>query len=955
MEGVVLTLVCVSPWGFGSTATLFELLIDAGIALVLVLWATRIILLGQVTWKKCPVAVCLAALFLLGIWQLVPLGKPWLTALDPHAAQLYAQLLPNRPEVLPGGQEREPPPAPAGATPSLYPAATRAELVRLLGVLLLFAAVLNNISSPAALRRLSIVALANGALLALFGFVQYFSSPPHTVYWTYATPGNVFGPFINRNHFAWYVNLCVGLGLGLLAAPAFSRASAARAGDKKFNPEAGPQPEGHRRRRRRRGRHAPDPVRPGPASSAATAAGSHLDLLQDPRKLWILLPLTLMLCAVLFSASRGAFVAAGLAGLICLLLMAFRPRRFARLVPVLLVAVAAGAALLYWVGTERMTSRLATLGEARAAEASRLPLWAASLPLARDFPAWGTGLGTYTYVESLHRWDPREAGVVFEHAHNEYLELLIEGGIPGLVLGLAAAALALRPAWRACRRSESRTVRALALGALFALAATAAHAVVDFGLHIPAILLLVTVVAAQVAGLGAAAGRGEAAGGPGEYTLRLGGLAPLLAAAAAASLGLVLCGEGLKAHLVQRCRAAAADARQDEDDPDRRERAIAYLEQALAFAPEDASLRDELGRAHLEAIEAARQDSETASQVRDLLHQVTLPALLEAQEPFLSALVRVAAPADAAVGMPHGLLQGREDEAFRRHLVPGLRNCLLARDLCPLLSRPQVQLATYADRLAAGDKRIDYLRRATTLVPYDPELWFLSGVENLLDEQYDEAWADWRRSLELSPARLAPIVHACAPLLRSQEVMERVLPDKPELLYAAAVELYPDLEEKGLPAVDLAGRRPDYWAARLVLTSAGVSAGAAAPPLFAQELAYGYLPMREREPYLTRALGLLEQPPGPVEAKDFHTRAQVQWALWQPGAAEASYREALAREGLNPEWRYEYARLLHQLGKLKEARRELLIVLSLPLHPPEARQLLEEVTLERAISQDVSK
>src|SRR5205807_1640828 len=106
----------------------------------------------------------------------------------------------------------------AGTTLSLYPGVTRLELVRLLAVFLLFAVVRNNVASVASLRRLSVAALVNGALLTLFGIAQFFTSHPHTLYWSYPVPHAVFGPFICRNHFAFYTNLCFGLGIGLLLA-----------------------------------------------------------------------------------------------------------------------------------------------------------------------------------------------------------------------------------------------------------------------------------------------------------------------------------------------------------------------------------------------------------------------------------------------------------------------------------------------------------------------------------------------------------------------------------------------------------------------------------------------------------------------------------------------------------------------------------------------------------------
>jgi tetratricopeptide (TPR) repeat protein len=424
--------------------------------------------------------------------------------------------------------------------------------------------------------------------------------------------------------------------------------------------------------------------------------------------------------------------------------------------------------------------------------------------------------------------------------------------------------------------------------------------------------------------------------------------------------------------LVRLALDAAGQASQDPDDPNRHERAIRYLEAAAAVAPEYASVQSGLGQAHLAAVEAASQEAQLASRVSDPVQAVLLAAPLPA-ETFGSRIARASVPFNVLGGMVADSLQGREEELSRRHLVPGLQHCLLARDLCPLLAPPQVKLADYADKLAAGDARRDYLRRAKALVPFDPELWYFSGLQELLDGQQDEAWASWRRCLELSGRRLPEIVRASAGLLPPQQIMDRVLPEKPDLVFAAALELYPDSEDggpngsdpahpqgAGAPAedgrpkvVDPAHRRPDHWAGRLVLSSAGAPAGAAAALPLVTELARGYVPFREREPFLTRALELLERPPGPVEAKDFHLMAQVQWFLWRLDAAEASYRQALVRDGLNPECHYEYAQLLHQQGRRKEARRELLVVLSLPAHPPQAASLLERVTLERATSDDI--
>src|SRR5262249_22196912 len=111
------------------------------------------------------------------------------------------------------------PGAASGSTLSLYPGATREEIIRLVAVFSLFAVVRGAGDAGASLRRLSVAAVANGALLALFALVQFVTSRHDLLYWSYPTRGLGFGPFICRNHFAFYMNLCVGLGLGLLLGP----------------------------------------------------------------------------------------------------------------------------------------------------------------------------------------------------------------------------------------------------------------------------------------------------------------------------------------------------------------------------------------------------------------------------------------------------------------------------------------------------------------------------------------------------------------------------------------------------------------------------------------------------------------------------------------------------------------------------------------------------------------
>jgi hypothetical protein len=155
--------------------------------------------------------------------------------------------------------------------------------------------------------------------------------------------------------------------------------------------------------------------------------------------------------------------------------------------------------------------------------------------------------------------------------------------------------------------------------------------------------------------------------------------------------------------------------------------------------------------------------------------------------------------------------------------------------------------------------------------------------------------------LELSDDYLAVVIKASAGVLGPQGILDRVLPDKPSLLLAAAAELYPDL---------------------------GGHVG--------------------RQPFLTKALALLEAKPTPLTGEDFHTRAAIQRCLGRPALALADYEAALAREPRQVDWRYEFAELLHEQGRMPEARRELVAVLAWQPGYAPARQLRDVVAREAA-------
>lgn len=872
VEALVLALVCLSPWAFGSVDAPYEFFLRAGIAALLLLWAIRAVLAGRFAWKTDGVILCLGALGLFGIGQLISLPRPVLAWLSPGTVYLYDQFLPAVPERLPMGEDRPQPRMAAGSSISLYPAATHTELIRLLAVLVAYVVARNNCSSAGALRRLNIALVVNGSLLSLFAIVQFSSSPPATLYWSIKTPGAaVFGPFVCRTHFPAYVNVCIGAALGLLLS---------------LRDENPGEAQSHRE----------------------FDSGRATNLLDNPRQLWLSGALALMIAAVALSLSRGGFLALLGGAAVVLMLRPVRMPRFQRSGPAL-VGVVLALGLVIWLGFERVENRLSTIGTGQALQESRLPLWADAWPLVSEFPLWGTGYGTFRWVEPLHR-ERVSARIYHEHAHNEFLEAIIEGGVIRLAITVLAIGLVFWAGLKAVRRYHGRPEAGLALGAVFGFTTLVIHSIGDFGIHLPAIAFLAAVLCAQLVTLGwdkpeqpATAPEAVPTSDLRSYVLRLWGI--VLGVSAALSLALVLWGEGLRMFKVVSLQVIAQNLEGSSTNAADRERRLAYLDLAVRLGPDNAGIHVDAARAHL-----ARYQEELAKLAKERQAAAVAELVFSASP---SASGPVVAPIEMVsslwLGTWESSVAGAAQRQARQHLLPALRYILTARDLCPLDPRPQIQLVDDVTYLAKADPTLAYLDRAKLLVTNEPRLWYGIGAQELRMGQRGRACQSWRKSLELSNEHLSAILDLGKRYsLTPEDFVDRILPDRPEVLIAAAMHLYPP----GRDAVS------------------------------------------QRRPFLEKALVRIKEQPSWRSGESYFNEAKIAHDLGKTTEAAAAYQLALEMEPRRCKWRLEYARLLAKEGKVAEANEQLRRVLSDDPGNSQARALL--VTIDtKAAQQPVDK
>jgi O-antigen ligase len=125
----------------------------------------------------------------------------------------------------------------------------------------------------------------------------------------------------------------------------------------------------------------------------------------------------------------------------------------------------------------------------------RSHFWAVTLDIIKAHPFVGTGLGAYGVIYT--KYDSRNGLFRLEQAHNDYLQVVSDGGTIGAVLALGFVALLFYKAIQRAKTTKDDFRRAVALGSLSGCFAVLVHSFFDFTLHTTSNALLFLVLAAM--------------------------------------------------------------------------------------------------------------------------------------------------------------------------------------------------------------------------------------------------------------------------------------------------------------------------------------------------------------------------------------------------------------------------------------------------------------------------
>ncbi|MFN7948487.1 MAG: O-antigen ligase family protein [Blastocatellia bacterium] len=297
-----------------------------------------------------------------------------------------------------------------------------------------------------------------GLALAVFGLIQHFAWNGK-LYWLRpltVAAASPFGPFVNHNHFAGYLEMLAPLPVALIVTGAASRG----------------------------------------------------------RRLFYLFAAAMMGIAVVASLSRAGMISL-LAAMLFLLALSFRlrpqPGRLqhaasrlgsASAVIVVSLAIVAG---IFWIGADPVIDRV-TNGKLAGAEAgaetfhtSRGWIWKDTVRMISASPVLGVGLGAYQ--TAWPNYSEADGALIVDKAHNDYLQLLAEAGIIGGLLALWFIVTVFRLVAQGLR-SPDPLMMATAMGSAAGITAMLVHSFFDFNLQLPSnslLFLLLTATATQAA------------------------------------------------------------------------------------------------------------------------------------------------------------------------------------------------------------------------------------------------------------------------------------------------------------------------------------------------------------------------------------------------------------------------------------------------------------------------
>ena len=209
--------------------------------------------------------------------------------------------------------------------------------------------------------------------------------------------------------------------------------------------------------------------------TALTSRGANLRLL-------LVFFLALILSSIFLSHSRGGVLSVCLAVFLFYVFSVPHKSLTKQRFPFLLIISLIGIALLCnWNSILRKFSSTISLHNGIGIQDGRLQVWQDSLRIIYDFPLTGAGFGTFHDLFPAYK--SFSDIYSYMHAHNDYLELLTDGGIIAFCLGGWFIVSMYSTVWKQLKHRQDPYAFLLTIGALSGISGMLFYSLTDFNLH----------------------------------------------------------------------------------------------------------------------------------------------------------------------------------------------------------------------------------------------------------------------------------------------------------------------------------------------------------------------------------------------------------------------------------------------------------------------------------------
>ncbi len=415
-----------APLAFGTTESwsLITVEVMTGLA-AMVLFCT--LWIGGERTYRIPGALPLVLLLGFMLLQLVPLPPEIVKVISPSIYEAY------RPVLTIGGSEWIP--------LTINQRATLHEFLRIGAYALMYVVTIHLLSSHVRLKRTVHVVVVLGVAVALMAIIQKVQSPGAIYGFRVPTEGAPFGPWVNPNQYAGFMEMLCPLAIALFL---YYRPRAERV----------------------------ETVRQK-IIAFFSMPGGNLHLL-------ISFAVIIMALSVFVSLCRGGIIAITLSTFVFIALYSYVRNQKSRTA---FIAIICGIVLaVSSFGWGKISAEFNNaVGASGTISDGRFEIWAACWNVIKSFWATGSGFGTFVDVFPGFRID--SGSLIYDHAHNDYIELLTDGGIIGFGMAAWFVLAVLMHGWKLIRARRDQYAVLLGIGAFTGIIAMLLHGVTDFNMH----------------------------------------------------------------------------------------------------------------------------------------------------------------------------------------------------------------------------------------------------------------------------------------------------------------------------------------------------------------------------------------------------------------------------------------------------------------------------------------